>query len=107
MGTAMPQNQLNHLTTYTMKKLAMTALIALIICTSCKTFYPVRDTANESLLITVDCRNDAGLKQSIVMLFRTYKARDLKVTTDSLNDGSMTISAAFLKTELPQGKLAE
>jgi hypothetical protein len=90
-----------------MKKLAITSLIVLIFCTSCKTFYPVSDAMNDSLLITVDCRNQTGTKQSVVMLFRIYKARDLKVTTDQVGAESLSISAAFLKRELPQGKLTE
>lgn len=89
-----------------MKKLAITTLIVLLTCTSCKTFYPAKDSMNDSLLITIDCRNQTGLKQSIVMLFRIYKARDLKVS-DSIGGESLSISAAFLKTELPQGKLTE
>ena len=90
-----------------MKKLAIFSLILMITSASCKTFYPVNDTANESLLITVDCRNEAGLKQSIVMLMRVYKARDLKVTNDLNLGETLTISAAFLKKELTQGKLTE
>jgi hypothetical protein len=89
-----------------MKKLAMTTLIVLIACTSCKTFYPVsdRDSLDDSLLMNIDCRNDTALRQTIVFLLRTHKARDLKYT---VTDPELNIQATFLKRELPLGKLNE
>ena len=87
-----------------MKKLAMTAMIVLITCTSCKTYYPVKDSLDDALLMNIDCRNDTALRQTIVFLLRTSKARDIKYTT---NDPVMNIKAVFLKRELPLGKLNE
>ena len=89
-----------------MKKLAMTALIVLFACTSCKTFYPVsdRNSLDDSLLMNIDCRNDTALRQTIVFLLRTRKARDLKY---SVNDPVINIQATFLKRELPLNKLNE
>jgi len=89
-----------------MKKLAMTTLIVLIACTSCKTFYPVgdHDSLDDSLLMNIDCRNDTALRQTIIFLLRTHKARDLKYTA---TDPELNIQATFLKRELPLGKLNE
>ena len=89
-----------------MKKLAMTALIVLIACTSCKTFYPVseRSSLDESLLMNIDCRNDSALRQTIVFLLRTNKVRDVKYI---VNDPLLNIQATFLKRELPLAKLNE
>jgi len=89
-----------------MKKLAITTLIVLFACTSCKTFYPVsdRNSLDDSLLMNIDCRNDTALRQTIVFLLRTRKARDLKYT---VTDPAVNIQATFLKRELPLNKLNE
>jgi hypothetical protein len=89
-----------------MKKLAISTLIVLISCTSCKTFYPAtdRNSLDDSLLMNIDCRNDTALRQTIVFLLRTNKARDIKYTT---TEPELTIKAVFLKRELPLAKLNE
>jgi hypothetical protein len=88
-----------------MKKLAMTALIVLITCTSCKTFYPVnRDPLDDALQMNIDCRNDTALRQTIVFILRTNKARDIKYT---VNEPELNIKATFIKRELPLNKLNE
>lgn len=87
-----------------MKKLAIFSLIMLITSTSCKTFYPLKDSLDDALLMNIDCRNDTALRQTIVFLLRSNKARDIKYTT---NDPVMNIQAVFLKRELPLGKLNE
>jgi len=89
-----------------MKKLSITTLIVLFACTSCKTFYPVsdRNSLDDSLLMNIDCRNDTALRQTIVFLLRTRKARDLKYT---VTDPAVNIQATFLKRELPLNKLNE
>jgi hypothetical protein len=88
-----------------MKKLAMTTLIVLITCTSCKTFYPVtRDSLDDALQMNIDCRNDTALRQTIVFLLRTNKARDIKYT---VKEPELNIKAVFLKRELPLNKLNE
>ena len=89
-----------------MKKLAITTLIVLFACTSCKTFYPVSDSnsLDDSLLMNIDCRNDTALRQTIVFLLRTNKARDIKYT---VTEPALNIKATFLKRELPLNKLNE
>ena len=89
-----------------MKKLAITTLIVLFACTSCKTFYPVsdRNSLDDSLLMNIDCRNDTALRQTIAFLLRANKARDLKYT---VTDPELNIQATFLKRELPLNKLNE
>jgi hypothetical protein len=97
------QNQLNHLTTYAMTKLAMIILVALATCTSCKTITPTNTSTDDSLLMSIDCRNESSTRQTIVMLLRLNRARDIVVTT---NDPYLTIKAVFLKRELPVNKLS-
>lgn len=87
-----------------MKKLAISTLFVLFICTSCKTFYPATNSLDDSLLMTIDCRNDTALRQTIVFLLRSNKAKDIKYTT---SDPMVNIKAVFLKRELPLGKLNE
>jgi hypothetical protein len=85
-----------------MKKIAMIILVALATCTSCKTFSPSKVPFDDSLLMTIDCRNETGTRQTIVMLLRTNKARDIVVSPDG---SYVSIRAVFLKKELPIDRL--
>ena len=85
-----------------MNKLAMIILVVLMTGTSCETFRPINKSMDDSLLMTVDCMNETGLRQSIVMLMRSNWARDVTATP---NGKMMTIKAVFLKRELILGKL--
>jgi hypothetical protein len=85
-----------------MNKIAMIILVALATCTSCKTFSPAKVPFDDSLLMTIDCRNESGIKQTIVMLLRTNRARDIVV---SPGGSYASIRAVFLKKELPINKL--
>ena len=60
-----------------MTKLAMIILVALATCTSCKTISPSNVPFDDSLLMNIDCRNETGTRQTIVMLLRTNRARDI------------------------------
>lgn len=85
-----------------MNKIAMIILVALAACTSCKTISPAKVPFDDSLLMTIDCRNEVSVKQTIVMLLRTNKARDIVVSPDG---SYVVIKAVFLKKELPINKL--
>jgi hypothetical protein len=97
------QNQFTSLTTYAMTRLAMIILVALATCTSCKTLSPSNVPFEDSLLMNIDCRNETGTSQTIVLLLRTNKARDIVV---SPNGPFVSIRAVFLKRELPINKLS-
>jgi hypothetical protein len=86
-----------------MTKLAMIILVALATCTSCKTFAPTNTSMDDSLLMNIDCRNEGSTRQSIVMLLRLNRARDIVV---SPNGDFLSIRAVFLKRELPVHKLS-
>lgn len=53
--------------------------------------------------MSIDCRNETGTRQTIVMLLRTNRARDIVVTP---NGPYVSIKAVFLKRELPINKLS-
>lgn len=80
-----------------MKNLTITILVVLIIGTSCKSGYPANGSFNESILMTINCRNDRDLKQNIVMRLRGTKARNIQFAPDG---HFLTISAVFLKREV-------
>lgn len=86
-----------------MKKLAMIILVAIATFTSCKTISPSNVPYDDSLLMNIDCRNETSTRQTIVMLLRTNKARDIVVSPDG---SYLIIRAVFLKKELPINKLS-
>jgi len=65
--------------------------------TSCKTSTPATGNLNESVLMTIDCRNETDLKQIIVMRLRGTKARNLQITSEG---AFLKIRAVFLKREV-------
>ena len=80
----------------------MTILVVLAIGTSCKSTYSASGSFNESILMTIDCRNDKVLKQNIFMRLRATKAKNIQV----LPDGHfLRIKAVFLKRETSPLKL--
>jgi hypothetical protein len=85
-----------------MKNLTMTILVVLVIGTSCKSTYPANGSFNESILMTIDCRNDKDLKQNIVTRLRGTKARNIQVSPDG---HFLRIRAVFLKREVSPLKL--
>jgi hypothetical protein len=85
-----------------MKKFTSIILVVLVIGTSCKSSYPANGSFNESILMTIDCRNDKDLKQNILMRLRSTKARNIQV----LPEGHfLKIRAVFLKREVSPIKL--
>lgn len=85
-----------------MKKYLLIILVAFAAATSCKTGSTVTSNFSESILMTIDCRNEADLKQVIVMKLRGTKARNLQITQEG---GFLKIRAVFLKREVSPLKL--
>jgi len=85
-----------------MKYFALIILLLIITATSCKTSSTATSNFHESVLMTIDCRNEADLKQIIVMRLRGTKARNLQVTPEG---AFLKIRAVFLKREVSPLKL--
>ena len=85
-----------------MKYFSLIILLMIITGTSCKTTSPATVNLNESVLMTIDCRNETALKQMIVMRLRGTKARNLQVTPEGQ---FLKIRAVFLKREVSPLKL--
>ena len=85
-----------------MKNFTLGILLVIITGASCKSSSPAAGSLNESVLMTIDCRNEADLKQIIVMRLRETKARNLKVTPEG---AFLKIRALFLKREISPLKL--
>jgi hypothetical protein len=85
-----------------MKHFTLIILLVIIAVTSCKTSSPAIGNLNDSVLMTIDCRNEPDLKQFIVMRLRGTKARNLQVTQEG---AFLKIRAVFLKREVSPIKL--
>src|SRR5690242_18411878 len=85
-----------------MKFFTLLILLAIITGASCTTSSPATGNLNDSVLMTIDCRNEADLKQVIVMRLRGTKARNLQVTPEGQ---FLKIRAVFLKREVSPIKL--
>lgn len=80
-----------------MKKLLIIISISVMALASCKSSSPISSSISDSVLMTIDCRNEAGLKQIIVMKLRGTKARNIQITPDG---HFLKINAVFLKREV-------
>jgi hypothetical protein len=85
-----------------MKYFTLVILLMVIVGTSCTTSSPAIGNLNDSVLMTIDCQNEAGLKQIIVMRLRGTKARNLQITPEG---HYLKIRAVFLKREVSPIKL--
>lgn len=85
-----------------MKYFTLIILLVIIAGTSCTTSNPATGNINDSVLMTIDCRNEADLKQVIVMRLRGTKARNLQITQEG---GFLKIRTVFLKREVSAPKL--
>ena len=80
-----------------MKKYTINIIVAVMALVSCKSMSPVSNFSSDSVLMTIDCRNEADLKQIIVMRLRGTKARNLQITPEG---AFLKIRAVFLKREV-------
>jgi len=85
-----------------MKYFTLLLLLMIIAGTSCTTSSPATGNLNDSVLMTIDCRNETDLKQIIVMRLRGTKARNLKVMPEG---AFLKITAVFLKREVSPIKI--
>jgi hypothetical protein len=85
-----------------MKKFTSIILVVLVIGTSCKSSYPANGSFSDSILMTIDCRNDKDLKQNIITRLRSTKARNIQIIPDG---HFLKIRAVFLKREVSPLKL--
>jgi hypothetical protein len=86
----------------TMKKYTINIIVAVMALVSCKSMSPVSNSNSDSVLMTIDCRNESDLKQIIVMRLRGTKARNLQITPEG---AFLKIRAVFLKREVSPIKL--
>jgi hypothetical protein len=80
-----------------MKKFIIIILVAVIALASCKSSSPISSSISDYVLMTIDCRNEADLKQIIVMKLRGTKARNIQITPDG---HFLQIRAVFLKRDV-------
>jgi hypothetical protein len=85
-----------------MKKFTIIIALAVMALASCKSISPINSSNSDSVLMTIDCRNQADLKEIIVMRLRGTKARDLQITPEG---PFLNIRAVFLKREVSPIKL--
>jgi hypothetical protein len=86
----------------TMKKFTIIIALAVMALASCKSISPISSSNSDSVLMTIDCRNQADLKEIIVMRLRGTKARNLQITPEG---PFLNIRAVFLKREVSPIKL--
>jgi hypothetical protein len=80
-----------------MKKFIIIITLAVMALASCKSSSPISRSSSDSVLMTIDCRNEGDLKQIIVMRLRGTKARNLQITPEG---PFLKIRAVFLKREI-------
>jgi hypothetical protein len=84
---------------------AVFALLAAL--PGCTPYIPSSPTATEtvgSVLVTIECRDAPNVQPSILQLLRSGRGKDISARSDG---SFLEITAAFIQTETPSGRLAQ
>ncbi|MDP4218439.1 MAG: hypothetical protein Q8927_19750 [Bacteroidota bacterium] len=80
------------------------ASFALLIALSgCGPFIPSDSTATDSSLVTIECRDAADVRQSVLMLLRSGQGKDISIGSDG---SFLQITAAFTPIYTPSERFA-
>ncbi|HLZ89785.1 MAG TPA: hypothetical protein VKQ52_21175 [Puia sp.] len=80
-----------------MRKVYIPLVVLLLSIPACTTTLPTA-SLEDSYLMHVECRNDVGIRQSVLSLLRQARARDIK---EDNSTGILVIEAAYYRSETP------
>jgi uncharacterized membrane protein YhiD involved in acid resistance len=84
-------------------KLLFAGLLVILVLSACGPVMPI-NSADDSISIRIEFRNEAILKQTILQRLRYNKAMDIKLGPD---DDFTNIEAAFRMRDTPSSKLEQ
>src|SRR5579864_4322497 len=80
-----------------MKKKLLTLALLHLFFAACTTTTPIA-SLEDSYLMRVECRDDVGVRQSVLSILRQARPRDIN---EDKSTGVLVIEAAFYKTDNP------